>query len=314
VIELLEAPHCRIPSLLATGAPVYLTFNPVEYHGPHLSLHNDSLLSLGFIRELHARLQRDRPDWPLLFAGELETGVDPVPGPGSRPVPYKAALKVALTACRSLIGLGAKRVVLMTFHGSPLHNMVLVKCTELLEKAGVRVLAPGALIFRNFLNPDLDLFGAAFDHIDDAEEREAMRNGIRKDFHGGFLETSLSLHYAPDTVKDHRQVPPCPPIGEPLGGFMRLSRVAARFGKEQLSREFEFVAEASPWYRLRPFPGYTGNPHRAEARAGAHVAGVLVERVAECAHRVFSGEIPCPRPILMWVPLLTFYGRIGPKK
>ena len=36
--------------LLATGAPVFLCVNPVEYHGPHLSLHNDRLISEGVAR------------------------------------------------------------------------------------------------------------------------------------------------------------------------------------------------------------------------------------------------------------------------
>ena len=33
--QLLDLPHAKAQALLASGAPVYLLVNPVEYHGPH---------------------------------------------------------------------------------------------------------------------------------------------------------------------------------------------------------------------------------------------------------------------------------------
>ena len=83
VADLLDQPHRRATTLLSSGAPVYLLVNPVEYHGPHLSLHNDGLLSRALVAQLHERFQRDH-DWPLLQAADLELGFEPVSGPGSR--------------------------------------------------------------------------------------------------------------------------------------------------------------------------------------------------------------------------------------
>lgn len=40
----------------SSGAPVYLPVNPIEYHGPHLSLLNDHLISVGLAGDLHAEL------------------------------------------------------------------------------------------------------------------------------------------------------------------------------------------------------------------------------------------------------------------
>ena len=53
MISLLDIPHQEARRLVKSGAPVYLSVNPVEYHGPHLSLHNDRLISIGLIREVH---------------------------------------------------------------------------------------------------------------------------------------------------------------------------------------------------------------------------------------------------------------------
>jgi len=82
VISLLDIPHQEARRLVKSGAPVYLTVNPVEYHGPHLSLHNDRLISIGLVREVHERLA-EKHDWPLLLGADLEVGVEPCPGPGT---------------------------------------------------------------------------------------------------------------------------------------------------------------------------------------------------------------------------------------
>src|SRR5438105_3637126 len=117
LIRLLDQTLAEARRLTATGAPVYLPINPVEYHGPHLSLHNDALISRGLATDLHARLAARHPEWPFLVADDLEVGVDPCPGRGTRHTPYPIACALIREACRALAELGAERVVLMTFHG-----------------------------------------------------------------------------------------------------------------------------------------------------------------------------------------------------
>jgi creatinine amidohydrolase len=113
MISLFDQSHTEARRLVKTGATVFLTVNPVEFHGPHLSLHNDRIISLGLAKDLHARLE---PKAPLLLGADLEVGVDPCPGPGSRHTPYGVVRDLVVEACRALAELGVKRVVLMTFH------------------------------------------------------------------------------------------------------------------------------------------------------------------------------------------------------
>src|SRR4051812_14310306 len=144
--SLLDLPHAEARRLLAGGAPVYLPVNPVEYHGPHLSLHNDALIAQGLAAELHAGLcQREAlggSDWPFLVAGGLEIGVDPAPGPGSRATPYAEVRDQVTEACLALADLGARKVVLMTFHGAPLHALALEGGIHALAARGVTALSP----------------------------------------------------------------------------------------------------------------------------------------------------------------------------
>src|SRR5260370_33859112 len=139
-------PHAQARALLAAGAPVFLPVNPVEYHGPHLSLHNDGLVSRGLARDIHAVLAQSEGDWPCLVTSDLEGGVDPCPGPGTRATPFRQVRSLVLEACRRLVELGAQRVVLVTFHGGPLHNLSPDDRVRLLAGHRARALAACQLI------------------------------------------------------------------------------------------------------------------------------------------------------------------------
>src|SRR5690606_8248048 len=125
-IHVLDLPHREARALLAsTDAPVFLAMNPVEFHGPHLSLHNDRLITAGLSRDLHRALARDRTDYPYLVVDDLELGVEPASGPGSRHARFADAVRIVVEACRALVELGARRAVLNTFHGGALHNLAI---------------------------------------------------------------------------------------------------------------------------------------------------------------------------------------------
>lgn len=307
---LLDMPHDRAREVLSSGAPVFLFINPVEYHGPHLPLHNDLLVSLGLARDLHRRWAEQHPDWPFLSAGDLEIGVAPTKGLGSRHTAFPAACTLVREACRALVELGARKVVLMTFHGAPLHNLAIEEGVILLEKAGVRALAPFNAAMRFLLDVDPAAFPEAFAAIEDPVEREQMMRELFLDFHAGFFETSMTLHYAPDAVSPaHRALPPCPRV-EPVAPFARASRVAAALGKAELARELSLVAWGMGWQLLDPFPGYTGRPHLASATAGAAIARHMIDRYTELSEEVFAGRARSPEPILRWTAAATLHGRI----
>jgi len=308
---LLDLPHSRARSLLAAGVPVFLPVNPVEYHGPHLSLHNDALISQGIARDIHAALAQSEGDWPYLVASDLEVGVDPCPGPGTRGTPYRQVRALVLEACRRLVELGAQRVVLVTFHGSPLHSLALEAGVRWLVAHGVRALAPLNLLLRAMLDIQAEDYADAYSTIrDDAERATAMREAPT-DFHAGFFETSLSLHYAPESVDpNHARLPPCPAI-VPDRALLRASRAARWLGRLQLAQELRFAATGVGWYALRPFPAYTSRPHQASREAGAMIARYMVREFAATTGRVFRGEESAPSPIMPWMAPLTLGGRFA---
>lgn len=309
--------HREARHALADGVPVFLPVNPVEYHGPHLSLHNDAVVSHGLTHDVHERLVVAGIEGPLLVAADLEVGVDPVLGPGSRPVSYQMVSRLVREACMALADLGAQRVVLITFHGSPMHNLALDAGVRALKKRGVAAVCP---------------FNALFDHIvgggttEHWEQLRAIAKGLgsdveaamelwgAKDYHAGLMETSLALHYDPETVSPrYRDLPPCP-MAVPAPAMARAARIATALGRHNLARELEFAAGGIGWFALRPFHGYTGHPHLASPELGASLADMAAETYADAALAVFQDGAPSPKPGMRWMPAATFGGRVGKVK
>ncbi len=94
---------------LARGVPAFVLVNPIEYHGPHLSLRNDHLVSMGLAKDLHAFLrarsgERDDGLFPFLPTRDLDVGVEPASGPGSVPVSFAKPRGGALTVREHVAG------------------------------------------------------------------------------------------------------------------------------------------------------------------------------------------------------------------
>ncbi len=311
MISLLDLPERRARALLATGVPVFFPVDPVEYHGPHLSLHNDHLIASGIARELHAELVRTWPggaSWPLVMAHNLELGVEPAQGPGTRGAPLSTVRRLLVDAAHSLADLGARRIVFVTFHGSPLHSIAIDAGVRALLRRGVRAASPMNVLFRDQITLPAEHFAPGLAHVP-AAERPSVLAELATDFHAGMLETSVALHHAPDSVDPiYLELPDCPAFA-PDATLEAASRAAARLGRAAYARELHFAALAIGWSKLRPFPGYTGRPRLATRETGAFFARYIVERAAPVVASVFDGGEP-PGPIMPWLAALTLGGRL----
>lgn len=306
-IDPLSLPHARAQAVLATGAPVFLPVNPVEYHGPHLSLHNDALITRGVAGLLHAGWC---PDAPFLVAADLEVGVDPVLGPGTQERPFGEVRDRVKTACAALVALGARRVVLATFHGAPQHTQALQAGVRALNKRGVPGYAPMATLLRTqmgFTPADLSDVWA---QVPDPAERQALQDGLHCDFHGGFMETSLALAVAPHGVsQDLSGVPDCADFS-PDATLLALATRAERRGREGLAAELRMAAWGKGWFSMKPFPGYTSRPRLASAAAGrAFIGHVLPTILAEGRDVLWEDAAP-PEPPMGWLHDLSLGGRL----
>jgi hypothetical protein len=200
-------------------------------------------------------------------------------------------------------------VVLVTFHGAPLHAHALHAGVQALARRGVRAIQPHNLLMRLLMRVDGAAFPEAFAHIEDPDERAAMMRDMPLDFHAGVGETSVALHYAPESVSPrYTSLAPCPTI-QPDPAFVLASRAARAAGRHELAIELHFAAYGRGWTNLRPFPGYTGRPHRATPGVGAFLAHRIVDDYADAARAVFAGA-DGPAPIMSWIVKATLGGVI----
>lgn len=303
VFRLLELPHADARRLTATGAPVYMAVDPLQYHGPHLPLNTGRLLSRALAARIHAQLVTtqlvsNQAAWPLLFGADVEAGADPCPGPGTRYLPRATVRQLLEAACRALVDLGAKRVILLSSHTAPAHNLLLHEAVQSLRSRGVQAAAPLALV-REALQADPRDLRLALQHLPDADQAEVVQ-ALGRDFHAGLVETSLALHLVPQQVAPgYRSLPPCPPA-LPAMPLQMACLAASALGVRNFARDLATAGEAAGWRQIKPFPGYTGRPDRASREIGQLLEEQLTARSAALLREVFAGRREPPAPVLSW--------------
>lgn len=188
---------------LPEGTVAILPTAAVEQHGPHLPVGTDTIIAEGMLAELRRRCPAD-----------LSLLILPVQAVGKSNEHIWAAGTLTLTAAtvlaawaeigRSVARAGVRRLVLMNSHGgNTAVNEILSR--ELRVDPGMRVVRAG---WGHFGTPP-GLYS----------DRE-LCHGI----HGGDVETSLMLHFAPETVDmaaardfaSSAETTPLPPVG-PVG-------------------------------------------------------------------------------------------------
>lgn len=305
--QLLFQPHERLDAMARAGYPIHVFVNPVEYHGPHLSLGNDRILSERLAQRLHERLSRRYGPMPFIVGGYVDFGCDPCPGVGSTNLTYSQLEPLVFKMLSGLADLGFMRVIVHTFHGSPFHNHAIHSAMRKLRRRGMRVLA---------------VFDRTIDFIShfDAQRYEPLRGilgdpgfgrvmaRLDDDFHAGFFETSVALYVAPDTVSPvYRELPDCPVVKR-TGLLHALARLLRPFWKE--AGDLVNAAQSLGWLALRPFPGYTGVPSLASAVAGEfYVEKLILPRYEQACVDALWGTAPDTPPNSAWsAPLARLIG------
>ena len=307
--QLLYTPHHLIRELMDSGAPVHVLVNPVEYHGPHLSLGNDRILSERLARKLHHRLNAERGEnHPFLVGGVIDFGSDPTPGDGSVGINYTQLSRLVTGVADGLIALGARRVIFHTFHGSPFHCHAIHQGIERLRRAGIPSLSVFDLLLNAVINYDEAQFAPLADCFDNPADYQTVRDRLPFDLHAGFFETSVALYLAPDTVSGiYKTLPPCPDVDVPRA-LKPLTQLLERF--PAMSREIEHTSVALAWMQLKPFPGYTSYPSLASAKAGElFIERLMLPLYVKASLEVLWGLAKTPPAQFAWLkPLAPLLG------
>ena len=175
----------------------------IEQHGPHLPTGTDTIIAQGML----ARLRTDLPDdldiriLPIQAIGKSN---EHLYAPGTLSLTAETALKawteIALATARS----GIRKIVLVNSHGGNADLMSIV-ARELRVRAGMLA---------------AKCSWGAFGYPDGLFSETELRDGL----HGGDIETSLMLAFAPHTVDMTRAEPF--PLAQPPVPFTGPASVA----------------------------------------------------------------------------------------
>lgn len=311
--EIFSAPTVEHLALLEKfpQLPIYIYVNPVEYHGPHLSLHNDFILTQAFANLLH---QQSFADLPFIEAPAIHFGHGPANGLGSVATDYSELKKKIISMVSGVWSLGYRRFIFMTFHGDPLHNLAIFKGVQFVISRGGQAMAPFNLVLHEFMNFKPGNFQEVLELLPGMQkEKDNILQNLYLDFHAGAFETSLVLALAPQNVSSDYLKLPAASNFRPNFIFSCLAKLAKAMGLTKLSSEFNFVANGLGWSLSPEYRGYTGFPALASKELGEYfVQKKILPMFIEEAERVFTKQDKPKFPIMRWVAYLSLGGRLGP--
>ncbi|WP_018411089.1 creatininase family protein [Methyloversatilis thermotolerans] len=240
--------HCTprdIRALAARDAVAVLPLGAIEQHGEHLPLSTDLDIASG-LSEAALQAIADPARAVLLPAMAVALSTEHADFAGTLTLQPDTALATLVQVGLSVARAGLRRLVMVNAHGG---NKSVVDLAALELRARARMLAVRAHTFR--LPPP-----------DDAIAGEELRCGL----HGGALETSLMLHFAPERVRR-----------DAIDHFEALPERAAREGSLLAP---EGVA-AFGWMAQDLHPlGVAGNARLADADTGRRLAGHFAAQLA----------------------------------
>ena len=194
--------HSELGALPREKTVVLLPAGPLEQHGPHLPLGSDAFSAEYFSERMAERLEAARPDWHFLIFPTIFAGCDTLTYTGSvevRPATFRALL---LDCCKQLARDGFKSIIAVGAHGGPRHMVVLEEVAARMRwRHRARMVSASARILFEVLR------GTFVEKIAVQMERaghklsDDERAGLKNDYHGGLLETSLLMVARPELVK-----------------------------------------------------------------------------------------------------------------
>ncbi len=267
ILKYEELTASDLAALPRSRTAVFMSVSPLENHGPHLPFGNDLIQSATLGRMLAQRLEKKFPDWNFLFLPPIHAGCDTMINRGSIEIRQATLRRLVYDHTYQLAKDGFRAIVALSTHAGPRHLVVLEEVAERMRwRHRARMIsASSRILFKvlrgGFVDQIASWLEARGERLSDAE-----RAGLRHDYHGGLLETSITLHLRPDLVKpSYRELRPA--IVEKIWKINRKSGRAAGDGL-----------------------GYLGTPALARSAIGEAAISVIFDDVTPLLERFLAGE------------------------
>jgi creatinine amidohydrolase len=256
----------RAPEFAAIDPATTIAILPtaaIEQHGPHLPVGTDTIINEGLLALLKDRCPEDL-DLRILPVQAVGKSNEHIWAAGTVTLTAETALKLWVEIGLSVARAGVRKMVILNSHGGNV-DLISIVSRELRVRAGMFVTRLG-----------WGAFGAPEGLYSDQENRFGI--------HGGDAETSMILHFAPETVdmsvaRDFRstaETSAISPIGQVAYGWI--------------------ASDLNP-------AGVVGEAHLATAEKGRLQAEKCVEDVIGFLHKVKAQDLAAFHPVNPPVPV-----------
>ena len=265
VLNLNELTYTEIDRLDRNRTVFILTFGNLEEHGPHLPVGSDAFQAVAFRDGVVERLLKSHPDRTFVIAPVVplgEGGANDVAGQfeyvGTYAVRFDTLRDVAIDLGSSIAQQGFGTILLIHFHGRPLHSVAFNDAAAYVsDRYKARMVNLTSLVFG-----EQGLYSAT---VMEKHLGKDFRERIGFESHAGAAETSANLAIRPGLVKPD---------------YKRLSPYKAA------DRDAYLLTYRNP----AGWRGYWGSPAEASVTLGQDLMSEVVSRGARIAGRVLAGE------------------------
>ncbi|HRK01286.1 MAG TPA: creatininase family protein, partial [Oligoflexia bacterium] len=264
---------------------VFIPCGPLEQHGPHLPLGVDAF-SAQYFAEQSAERMKTSPkysQWSFILYPTIYLGADVFSHLGSLEIRPRTLRAVLSDVVGTLAKNGFKNIVLIGAHGGPRHMVVLEEVAARARwRWRAKVICASSKIITDVLR------GRFAERIEAhmKSQGDAMtdqeRSAVKKDFHGGFFETSLMLLARPELVNQ---------------SYKTLSPAVLENVWKMRKHSLKTIS---------PGLGYLGFPSLARPAFAKSAVAVLLDETIPWVERYFAGEKVEKkfRSFLYYVPFL----------
>ncbi len=277
--------------------------NPIEYHGPHLTLKNDYYISMGLFDGFRQKITEKGSSFTFQIY-EIHQGSSPAPGKESIHTPLAEMRKIILKTCEKVKSEETDFVLWMTFHGAPSHAAAIESGVRYFQNKKIPTYNPFNLVMQRFRDYQPEWVRPFVNFIPDKTYGEKWINELPKDFHAGLVETSIMMALDPSKVLPiYRSLPDCP--GRTISFLWKvLIGVTKVLGFKDFSNELLLGADGYYWNKMKPHLGYTGAPRLASAEFGQQLVAIFLEDYERNFWPVLAGHTQSPKPVFQWAARL----------
>lgn len=230
---------------------ILVSIAPIEQHGPHLPIGTDFFESKSITDGVGERIKEEMSDYNVLVYPPIPVGTGTMDKIGTIEFKAKTVKDIIFDLGQSLAVYDFRHTIIFGCHGAPTFAVAIEEACEELNQQYGDIIFPAMGYYLSLT------FGGGIEGL--PEELRQIMERFPKDWHGGYVETSMMLHINENLVKkDYKKYEPievdviklsdrkaADKYGKGIGYFGYPAESSKQIGKLMLDSTIEVLTKIS---------------------------------------------------------------------